>query len=80
MTVALSEPTASGSNMPDGSAVNFEDDPILQKLMAEELAMHYRFAAEPIFAKTGKGFLISEGVAELERLKASQNRIVAGCP
>ena len=57
--------------MPDGSVVNFEDDPIFQELMAEGLAMQHRFAAEPIFAKTGKGFLISEGVADLERLKTS---------
>jgi hypothetical protein len=70
-TVEPSEPTASVFSMPDGSAVNFEDDPIFQELMAEGLAMQHRFAAEPIFAKTGKGFLISEGVAELERLKAS---------
>ena len=51
--------------------VNWEADPFFQELMAEGLAMQHRFAAEPIFAKTGKGFLISEGVAELERLKAS---------
>ena len=34
-----------------------------QEPMAEGLAMQHRFAAEPIFSKTGKGFLISEGVA-----------------
>ena len=49
--------------MPDGPVVNLEDDPIFQELKAEGLAMQHRFAAEPIFAKTGKGFLISEGVA-----------------
>ena len=49
--------------MPDGSVVNLEGDPIFQELKAEGLAMQHRFAAEPIFAKTGKGFLISEGVA-----------------
>ena len=70
-TVAPSEPTASILTMPDGSVSNLEDDPIFQELMAEGLAMQHRFAAEPIFAKTGKGFLISEGVCELERLKAS---------
>ena len=32
--------------------------------MAEGLAMQHRFAAEPISAKTAKGFLISEGVAD----------------
>jgi hypothetical protein len=40
-----------------------EDGPIFQELKAEGLAMQHRFAAGPIFAKTGKGFLISEGVA-----------------
>ncbi len=49
--------------MPDGSAVNLEDDPIFQELMAEGLAMQHRFAAKPMFSKTGKGFLIGEGVA-----------------
>ena len=62
-TVEPSEPTASVFNMPDGSVVNFEDDPIFQELKAEGLAMQHRFAAEPIFAKTGKGFVFSEGVA-----------------
>ena len=49
--------------MLDGPVVNFETDPIFQELMAEGLAMQHRFAAEPIFAKTGKGFVFSEGVA-----------------
>ena len=62
-TVAPSEPTASILTMPDGSVSNLEDDPIFQELMAEGLAMQHRFAAEPIFAKTGKGFVFSEGVA-----------------
>ena len=70
-TVALSKPTASSNGMLDGPVVNLEADPVFQELMAEGLAMQHRFAAEPIFAKIGKGFLISEGVAELERLKAS---------
>ena len=70
-TVALSKPTASFIGMPDGPVVNLEDGPIFQELMAEGLAMQHRFAAEPMFSKTGNGFLISEGVAELERLKAS---------
>ena len=70
-TVEPSERTASILSMPDRPVVNLEDDPIFQELMAEGFAMQHRFAAEPIFAKTGKGFLISEGVAELERLKAS---------
>ena len=51
--------------MPDGPVVKLEGDPIFQELMAEGLAMQHRFAAEPRFSKTGKGFLISEGVANI---------------
>ena len=36
-----------------------------------------RFAAEPVYARTGKGFLKSEGVAELQRLKAAEAQPVA---
>jgi hypothetical protein len=49
--------------MPDGSVVTLGGDVIFQELMAEGLAMQHRFAAKPIFAKTGEGFVISEGVA-----------------
>ena len=68
--------------MLDGSVVNLEDHPIFQELKAEGLAMQHRFAAEPIFAKTGKGFLIGEGVANSPafgqfgfRLKMSRTRL-----
>ncbi|MEN9776895.1 MAG: hypothetical protein RJB04_650 [Verrucomicrobiota bacterium] len=40
--------------------MNLEDDPIFQELKAEGLAMQHRFAAEPMFSKTGKGFLIDQ--------------------
>ncbi len=46
-------------------------DPLFRELMAEGLAMQDRFKAEPVFAKTGRGFLESGGVAELRRLKAA---------
>jgi hypothetical protein len=38
-------------------------------LIADGLAMQDRFAAEPVYAKTGKGFLKSAGVAELKKIK-----------
>ena len=47
-------------------------DPLFQELMAEGLAMQERFAAEPIYARTGKGFLKSAGVAELKKIKAAK--------
>ena len=44
-------------------------DPLFQELMEEGLAMQNRFSAEPVYAKTGKGYLKSAGVTELQRLK-----------
>ncbi|MES2922985.1 MAG: hypothetical protein V4819_15625 [Verrucomicrobiota bacterium] len=46
------------------------DDPVFQRVMADALAIQHRFAAEPVYAKTGKGYLKSEGVEELQRNKA----------
>jgi hypothetical protein len=45
------------------------NDPLFKELMVEGLAMQDRFAAEPVYAKTGKGFLKSTGVEELKRIK-----------
>lgn len=45
------------------------EDPVFQRVMADALAMQHRFAAEPVYAKTGKGYLKSEGVEELLQLK-----------
>jgi hypothetical protein len=33
--------------------------------------MQHRFMAEPVLAKTGKGYLKSEGVETLQRIKAN---------
>lgn len=50
------------------------NDPLFRELMAEGLAMQDRFAAEPLYAKTGKGFLKSAGVEELKKIKEAQNQ------
>lgn len=47
------------------------NNPLFQELLAEGLAMQDRFAAEPVYAKTGKGFLKSAGVEALQRIKKS---------
>jgi hypothetical protein len=47
------------------------NSPLFQELMAEGLAMQDRFAAEPVYAKTGKGYLKSAGVEELKKIKDS---------
>lgn len=46
------------------------ENPLFRELMEEGLAIQDRFVAEPIYAKTGKGFLKSAGVSELQQLKA----------
>ena len=48
------------------------EDPLFQELMEEGLAMQDRFSAKPVYAKTGKGFLKSAGVAELREIKAAE--------
>lgn len=47
------------------------NSPLFQELMAEGLAIQDRFAAEPVYAKTGKGYLKSAGVEELKKIKRS---------
>lgn len=49
-------------------------DPMFRELMAEGLAMQHRFSAEPVYARTGKGHLKSEGVAELQKAKEAAKR------
>lgn len=51
------------------SGSEFENDPLFLEVMAEALAIQDRFAAEPVYAKTGKGYLKSVGVSELQKLK-----------
>jgi hypothetical protein len=50
----------------------FENDPLFLEVMAEALAIQDRFSAEPVYAKTGKGYLKSVGVGELQQLKKQQ--------
>lgn len=50
------------------------NDPVFKRVMADALAIQDRFAAEPVYAKTGKGFLKSAGVAELQGIKATRKR------
>ena len=48
------------------------EDPLFQELMTEGLAMQDRFAAEPVYAKTGKGYLRSAGVDEIKAEQAEK--------
>lgn len=51
---------------------SFQNDPLFLEVMAEALAIQDRFVAEPIYAKTGKGYLKSAGVGELQALKKAE--------
>jgi len=42
--------------------------------MKEALRLQDRFVAEPLFAETGNGYLKSEGIATLRRIK-SEHRL-----
>jgi hypothetical protein len=42
----------------------------LKEAVKEGLRMQHRFLAEPLLARTGKGYLKSEGVTTLQRIKA----------
>ena len=42
----------------------------LKRIMKDALRIQDRFAAEPVLARTGKGYLRSEGVETLRRIKA----------
>ena len=43
----------------------------LRAAMKEALRIQDRFVAEPVFAKTGKGYLKSEGVGTVKKIKVN---------
>jgi hypothetical protein len=51
--------------------VTVEEARFLKAAVRNGLRMQHRFMAEPVLAKTGKGYLKSEGVETLQRIKAN---------
>jgi len=47
----------------------FANDPLAQAILKEGLLIQDRFSAEPVYARTGKGYLKSVGVEELAKIK-----------
>jgi hypothetical protein len=45
-----------------------------QAAMRDALRIQDRFVAEPLFAKTGRGYLKSEGLATLQKIKSNLRR------
>ncbi|MBW8863982.1 MAG: hypothetical protein JF609_03480 [Verrucomicrobia bacterium] len=43
----------------------------LKEAVKQGLRMQHRFLAEPVLARTGRGYMKSEGVTTLQRIKAS---------
>jgi hypothetical protein len=48
------------------------NNPVFQRVLSDALAIQDRFAAEPVYAKTGKGYLKTAGVEELQQIKKSR--------
>lgn len=49
----------------------------LKRIMKDALRIQDRFAAEPVLARTGKGYLKSEGVSTLQRIKVGLRKAAA---
>lgn len=54
------------------------ENSFLKEAIKQGLRMQHRFLAEPVLARTGKGFLKSEGVAPLQRIKANLKKSKSG--
>ena len=54
--------------------IDFSDNPLAQRILKEGLAIQDRFSAEPVYAKTGKGYLKSVGVSEIAEAKLTMKR------
>jgi hypothetical protein len=63
--------------MADGASKtgkSFEENLLFQEILREGLKIQDRFSAEPVYAKTGKGYLKSVGVAEIAEAKKSAKK------
>jgi len=50
------------------------NNPVFLRVMRDALSIQDRFSAEPVYAKTGKGFLQSAGVKEIAIAKVARER------
>ena len=56
-------------NLPPGIDPGILDDPVFRRVLADAISIQDRFSPEPVYATTGKGYLKSEGVSELQEIK-----------
>jgi hypothetical protein len=45
-----------------------------QRVLADALSIQDRFQAEPVYSRTGRGFLKSAGVGELQEIKKKSRK------
>jgi hypothetical protein len=60
--------------------IDFSDNPLAQRILKEGLAIQDRFSAEPVYARTGKGYLKSVGVSEIAEAKLAMKRESSQAP
>ncbi len=60
--------------MDEALRAKYANHPLAQAVLKDALAIQHRFAAEPVYAKTGKDFLRSVGVEEIKRAKAADGK------
>ncbi|MEI6071041.1 MAG: hypothetical protein WCS31_04570 [Verrucomicrobiae bacterium] len=57
----------------------FSRDPIFQRVLRDALAIQDRFQADPVYSRTGQGFLRSAGVGMLKKIKEDAKRKINLC-
>jgi cation transport ATPase len=57
--------------MDEALQVKYANHPLAQAILKDALAIQDRFAAEPVYARTGKGILRSAGVEEIKQARAA---------
>jgi len=55
-----------------------EQRKFLKRAIKDGLRIQHRFSAEPVLARTGRGYMKSEGVATLQRIKANLKKSKPG--
>jgi hypothetical protein len=57
--------------------VSAAENKFLKEAIKQGLRMQHRFLPEPVLARTGKGYLKSEGVTTLQQIKANLKKAKA---
>jgi hypothetical protein len=52
----------------------FCENATFQRVLADALSIQDRFQPEPVYSRTGKGFLKSSGVGELQDIKKKSRK------